>query len=234
MSAEQAKIVATGLTRVYGEGTAKVHALRGLDLEIHAGEFTALVGPSGSGKSTLLNVLGCLDRPTDGRVWIDGTDVTGLNKTSGAAFRLNKVGFVFQAYNLLPVLTVFENAEYTMMLQGIPRAKRAERVEELLSRVGLTGLEDRRPHELSGGQQQRVAVVRAVAPGPAIILADEPTANLDSETSSDLLDLMLQLNRDDGTTFVFASHDAQVMSRARRVLHLVDGSISEETRRDDP
>jgi putative ABC transport system ATP-binding protein len=234
MSAEQAKIVATGLTRVYGEGTAKVHALRGLDLEIHAGEFTALVGPSGSGKSTLLNVLGCLDRPTDGRVWIDGTDVTGLNKTAGAAFRLQKVGFVFQAYNLLPVLTVYENAEYTMMLQGASKAKRAERVEELLSRVGLTGLEDRRPHELSGGQQQRVAVVRAVAPGPAIILADEPTANLDSETSSDLLDLMLQLNRDDGITFVFASHDTQVMSRARRVLHLVDGSISEETRRDDP
>ncbi|MEE2780141.1 MAG: ABC transporter ATP-binding protein, partial [Myxococcota bacterium] len=183
-------------------------------------------------KSTLLNVLGCLDTPTAGRVWVDGTDVTGLNKTDGAAFRLRKVGFVFQAYNLLPVLTVYENAEYTMMLQGMPRAQRAERVGSLLERVGLTGLEDRRPHELSGGQQQRVAVVRAVAPRPAIVLADEPTANLDTETSGDLLDLMVQLNQDDGTTFVFASHDTQVMSRARRVLHLVDGAISEETLQD--
>ena len=232
MSNDHARIVASRLTRIYEQGDVQVHALRGVDLEIQAGEFTALVGPSGSGKSTLLNVLGCLDKPTEGQVWVNGAETTGLDRTAGAEFRLQNVGFVFQAYNLLPVLTVYENAEYTLLLQGVSPEKRRERVMPLLEQVGLSGMEERRPHELSGGQQQRVAVVRAVAPRPAIVMADEPTANLDSETSASLLDMMAKLNAEDGTTFVFASHDSQVVERARRVLNLVDGRIDNEIRRD--
>ncbi|MCB9785641.1 MAG: ABC transporter ATP-binding protein [Deltaproteobacteria bacterium] len=225
-------VEARGVTRVYRQGEIDVHALRGVDLDVSDGEFTALVGPSGSGKSTLLNVIGALDAPTSGAVTVGGHRLTGLSRTAAAHFRLDHVGFVFQAYNLLPVFTAYENAEYTLVLQGVPRAERRERVLPLLERVGLTDMMDRRPHELSGGQQQRVAVVRAIASNPQLVLADEPTANLDSETSRNLLDLMLELNREAGTTFVFASHDEHLMERVRRVVHLKDGRIDHDERRD--
>jgi len=213
------------LSRTYRQGAVEVHALRGVDFACKRGQFVALAGPSGSGKSTLLNQLGMLDHPTSGRINIAGHDVTGLGRSDAAKFRLSHIGFVFQAYNLLPVLTAYENAEYTLLLQGMPLAQRRDIVLPLLDRVGLTEMRDRRPHELSGGQQQRVAVVRAIAPKPAFVLADEPTANLDSASSASLLDLLEELNRNDGTTFVLASHDAQVIARARRVLRLRDGSV---------
>lgn len=213
------------VTRVYRQGTIEVHALRGVSIEIDTGEFTALAGPSGSGKTTLLNMIGCLDQPTAGSVHVQGQDVTGLGKGPAAEFRLRNVGFVFQAFNLVPVLTAYENAEFTLMLQGVPLAERRAIVEPLLARVGLADEMHRRPHELSGGQQQRVAVARAIAPKPAIVLADEPTANLDRETAIDLLDLMLQLNREDGVTFVFSTHDQNVIERARRVVRLDSGRI---------
>jgi len=222
-----------GAKRVYKQGDIDVHALRGVDLQVAKGEFTALVGPSGSGKSTLLNLVGCLDHPTDGHVFINGVEVTNLGRTDSARFRLANVGFVFQAYNLLPVLSVYENAEYTLMLQGVPKNERLKMVMPLLERVGLADMSKRRPHELSGGQQQRVAVVRAIAPRPAIILADEPTANLDSSSSSDLLDLMGELNMEQGLTCILASHDHVVVERARRVVHLKDGFIDRDERREN-
>ena len=224
-------IVGRNLSRVYRQGAIEVHALRGVDIDVAAGELTALVGPSGSGKSTLLNLLGVLDTPTAGTVTIGGQEVTGLSRTRGAAFRLHNIGFVFQAYNLIPVLTAYENAEYTLVLQGKGLAERKRIVTPLLERVGLSDMMHRKPHELSGGQQQRVAVVRAIAGQPRLVLADEPTANLDSETSEDLLDVMCELNRDRGVTFVFASHDPTVTQRARRVVTLRDGRIhSDESR----
>ena len=224
-------ITTRGLSRVYDQGGVPVHALRGVDVDIEQGEFTALVGPSGSGKSTLLNLVGCLDTPTSGTVLVDGKDVTDMSRSESASFRLANIGFVFQAYNLLPVLSAYENAEYTLLLQGKPADERRGVVEPLLERVGLAGLSARRPHQLSGGQQQRVAVVRAIASSPAFVLADEPTANLDSQTSEDLLDVMLELNRERGTTFVFASHDPAVMDRARRIVHLRDGEIDRDVRK---
>jgi putative ABC transport system ATP-binding protein len=199
-----------------------------VDLNIGEGEFTALAGPSGSGKTTLLNIIGCLDAPTAGTVWIDEDEVTALSKQEAADYRLEHVGFVFQAYNLIPVLTAYENAEFVMMLQGISQSKRREEVEGLLERVGLGGMLDRKPPELSGGQQQRVAVVRALVAHPRIVLADEPTANLDSETSADLLDLMLELNQELGITFLFSSHDELVLERARRVVQLRSGQIDSD------
>jgi putative ABC transport system ATP-binding protein len=213
------------LSRTYVQGALAVHALRDVDFVCQRGELVALAGPSGSGKSTLLNQLGTLDRPTAGTIAIAGREVTGLGRTAAARFRLAHVGFVFQDYNLLPVLTAYENAEYTLLLQGVPLARRRAVVEPLLARVGLAELAARRPHELSGGQQQRVAVVRAIAPRPAFVLADEPTANLDSGSSAALLDLLEELNRQDGITFLLASHDAQVIARARRVVRLRDGRI---------
>ncbi len=223
-------IVARALVRTYEQHGVAVHALRGVDIDIEAGEFTALVGASGSGKSTLLNLIGALDTPTSGTVQVDGQALADLSRSQAAAFRLEHIGFVFQAYNLLPVLTAYENAEYTLLLQGVSAAERKARVVPLLQRVGLAEMMHRRPHELSGGQQQRVAVVRAIASSPSVVLADEPTANLDSETSGDLLELMAEPNRE-GTTFVFASHDPAVMSRARRVVHLLDGQIERDERR---
>ena len=214
-----------GVTRVYVEGELRVHALRGVDLEIAEGEFTVLAGPSGSGKTTLLNLIGVLDHPTAGSIEVAGRDVTRMGKGEAADFRLAHVGFVFQAYNLVPVLSAYENAEFTLLLRGVPAPRRREVVEPLLERVGLSGMIHRRPHELSGGQQQRVAVVRALATQPSIILADEPTANLDSETSAELLDLMLELNRELKTTFLFSSHDPVVIERARRVVELLDGRV---------
>ena len=220
-----------GVTRVYKQGSIDVHALRGVDVQIGKGEFTALVGPSGSGKSTLLNLIGCLDKPTSGHVTVAGTDVTHLKRAAGANFRLAHVGFVFQAYNLLPVLSVLENSEYTLMLQGVKKAERRARVMPLLERVGLADMVHRRPHELSGGQQQRVAVVRAIASRPDLVLADEPTANLDTATSVGLLTLMQELNEEFGLTFVLASHDETVVDRARRVIHLKDGLIDQDEHR---
>lgn len=218
------------LSRIYRQGEIEVKALRDVDLNISAGEFSALAGPSGSGKTTLLNMIGCLDTPTNGNVSVNQVNVTKMSHSESAVFRLNNVGFVFQAYNLIPVLSAYENAEFVMMLQGIAAAERKKTVMALLDRVGLADAKDRRPHQLSGGQQQRVAVVRAIASKPSIILADEPTANLDSETSSDLLDLMQELNESEGTTFLFSTHDPLVMSRARRVIKLDSGQvIGEET-----
>jgi putative ABC transport system ATP-binding protein len=206
-------------------------ALDGITLGIEAGEFTALAGPSGSGKTTLLNLLGTLDAPTSGHVRVGGVDVATLSESRRADLRLHKLGFVFQAYNLIPVLSALENVEFVMLLQGVPSAQRRERARALLAEVGLAELEHKRPTEMSGGQQQRVAVVRAIAASPEVVLADEPTANLDSATAESLLDLMQQLNRSHGVTFLFSTHDPRVMKRARRIVHLVDGRIErEETR----
>ena len=218
--------------RTFRQGAVEVHALRGVNLDVKAGEFSVLAGPSGSGKTTLLNVIGCLDQPTQGEVWIDGVEVSKFNRKEAAEFRLQRIGFVFQAYNLVPVLTAYENAEFIMLLQGKAAEERRERVEGLLKEVGLAGEMSRRPHELSGGQQQRVAVVRAIAARPVIVLADEPTANLDSENSEALLDLLYELNQEHGVTFLFSSHDPAVIDRCRRVIRLDSGGVVADERRD--
>ena len=228
----EALIQVRGLHRTFMDGAVEVHALRGIDLDVEAGEFSVLAGASGSGKTTLLNQIGCLDRPTKGTVTVDGVDVSAFNKREAAEFRLNKIGFVFQAYNLIPVLSAYENAEFVMMLKGTSKEERKKTVEGLLSEVGLDGMFDRRPHELSGGQQQRVAVVRAIAGHPSVVLADEPTANLDSKTSAALLDLMVQLNEEHGVTFLFSSHDHDVIDRCRRVIRLDSGQVIEDERKD--
>ncbi len=214
--------------KVFQQEAESVEAVRGVSLTIERGEFTALAGPSGSGKTTLLNLIGGLTRPTRGRVWVAGRDVSRMSTRELARLRLEEVGFVFQAYNLLPVLTALENAEFPMLLRGVDAEERHARVRELFARTGMEGLEDRRPGKLSGGQQQRVAVVRAVAGRPALVLADEPTANLDSVTSEALLDVMGELNRDLGVTFVFATHDGRVMERCRRLVRMVDGAVRDD------
>ena len=214
-----------GLTKTYRQGELEVHALRGVDLDFADGELTALAGPSGSGKTTLLNLIGALDHPSGGTIEVAGRDLRGLGKGDAADFRLASVGFIFQAYNLVPVLTAFENAEFTLLLRGMDAAERAAVVKPLLERVGLGEMMDRKPHELSGGQQQRVAIVRALATRPRLVLADEPTANLDSTTSEALLDLMAGLNAELGTTFIFSTHDPVVIDRARRVVELRDGRV---------
>ena len=218
------------VVKIYGHNDTTVRALRGVDMAVDPGEFTVVMGPSGSGKSTLLNLIGGLDLPTEGAVFIDGEETARLSRSRLSRLRLDKIGFVFQAYNLIPVLTAYENAEYVLMLQGRPAPQRRERVMSLLETVGLQGMERRFPRELSGGQQQRVAIARAIAPEPDLVLADEPTANLDSETAASLLDLMLQLNRDKNATFLFSTHDPEVMSRARRIIVLRDGMIAEDKR----
>ena len=217
--------------KVFEQEAESVQAVRDVSLTIERGEFTALAGPSGSGKTTLLNLIGGLTRPTQGRVWVAGREVSRMSNRELARLRLEEVGFVFQAYNLLPVLTALENAEFPMLLQGVPAEERQARVRGLFARTGMEGLEDRRPGKLSGGQQQRVAVVRAVASRPALVLADEPTANLDSVTSDALLDVMDELNRDLGVTFVFATHDSRVMERSRRLVRMVDGTVHDDERR---
>ena len=189
------------LARTYKQGSLEVKALRGVDLDIEPGEFTVLMGPSGSGKTTLLNQIGALDLPDSGSIQVEGRELAGMSKGDLAKLRLERLGFVFQAYNLVPVLSAYENAEFVLLLQGVAAAERRTRVMTLLNEVGLKGMEDRRPTELSGGQQQRVAVARAIASNPALVLADEPTANLDSKTSEELLDTMEALNRDRGITF---------------------------------
>lgn len=213
------------VTKDYGEGQALTHALRGVNLDIETGEFTAMAGPSGSGKSTLLNIIGGLDRPTSGVVEVDGRELSDLSNTELGLLRRDRLGFIFQSYNLIPVLTALENAEYVLMLQGIPTAERRARVREVLAEVGLEGLENRYPRQLSGGQQQRVAIARAIVSEPALVLADEPTANVDSKTGKALLDLMHRLNEEKGVTFFFSTHEEAVMKRARRLLQLEDGVI---------
>lgn len=220
------------VSKIYRQGAQHVEALRGLTMSVTSGEFTAISGPSGSGKTTALNLIGALDTPTSGTVRLEGTDLGSLNRKELSRLRRDRIGFVFQAYNLLPVLSAYENAEIVMAVQGIDQDTRRRRVLELLARVGLEGLEDRRPSELSGGQQQRVAIARAIAANPAIVLADEPTANVDSTTADMLLEMMESLNRDQGVTFLFSTHDPRVMARARRVIRLVDGRIESDKVRD--
>ena len=216
-----------GVTKDYGQGDVTVHALRGVDLSIQKGDLAAVAGPSGSGKTTLLNVISGLDTPSAGRVWVDGKEVTKMSRSKLSKLRLMRIGFVFQAYNLIPVLTAIENAEYVLMLQGMPTKERRELVMGLLKQVGLEGMEKRFPRELSGGQQQRVAIARAIAAQPALVLADEPTANVDSKTAASLLDLMVRLNEEQQATFLFSTHDQNVMKRSKRLILLKDGMIDQ-------
>lgn len=217
------------LCRHFGDDEATlVKAVDDVSITIEPGEFTAIIGPSGSGKTTLLHLLGGLDNPNKGLVELAGTNIAKMSGTELSDFRRDHIGFIFQAYNLIPVLSAEENIEYIMLLQGLPKAERHARVQEMLKQVGLEGLGDRRPNKLSGGQQQRVAVARAMASHPDIILADEPTANLDSKTGVALLDVMKQLNEEQGKTFVFSTHDDKIMERARRLIHMRDGKIERD------
>ena len=224
-------IVTEGVTKVYAADGIPVNALSGIDFTIRSGEFTALMGPSGSGKTTLLNIISGLDTPTEGKVWLSGKVLSDMSGNELSDFRRDNIGFIFQAYNLIPVLTVEENIEYIMLLQGISKAERHERVTSMLESVGLKGLANRNPTQLSGGQQQRVAIARAMVSNPAIILADEPTANLDSKTGADLLAMMDRLNAETGMTFIFSTHDPMVKECARRLITLRDGQIdTDETK----
>jgi putative ABC transport system ATP-binding protein len=225
-------IEAIDVTKVYDTRGVETRALDGVSLAIERGEFSALAGPSGSGKTTLLNMLGALDAPTSGKIEIDGVELSALSPAALSDLRLAKLGFVFQAYNLIPVLNARENVEFVMELQGVRAAERRARAMEVLARVGLEGLETKRPMEMSGGQQQRVAVARAIASRPSLVLADEPTANLDSGTASRLLDLMRELNHEDGVTFLFSTHDPMVMDAARRLVRLHDGRVVEDEVKD--
>ena len=219
------------LWKIYPQQPAPVEAIRDVSFDMKPGEFVAMAGPSGSGKTTLLNLIGGLTRPTRGTIEVGGRDITHLSERALAGLRLESVGFVFQAYNLLPVLTALENAEFTLVLRGVPAAERRARVRSLFETMGMSGLEDRLPGRLSGGQQQRVAVARAVIGEPALVLADEPTANLDTRTGAALLSVMEKLNHERGVTFLFSSHDPRVMQRAHRLVRLVDGAIeSDEVR----
>lgn len=217
-----------GIKKIYQETKVPVYALNGIDLSISEGEFTAIVGPSGSGKTTLLNMIGGLDNPSEGTVVIGNVDITRMSKNQLIDFRLHNIGFVFQAYNLIPVLTARENTEFIMLLQKRSKKERNDRVSRLLEEVGLGERMHNRPTELSGGQQQRVAVARALASKPKFVLADEPTANLDSKSAENLLGLMAQLNKEEGTTFIFSTHDQRVISRAKRVITLEDGKIIDD------
>jgi len=218
------------LSKVYNPKTIPVCAVNGVDLKIEEGEFTALVGPSGSGKTTLLNLIGGLDYPSGGEVKIEGVDITRMNENKLIDFRLKNIGFVFQAYNLIPVLTASENVEFVMLMQKKPKKERERQVADLLIEVGLSDKRNSRPSELSGGQQQRVAVARALASKPRFILADEPTANLDSKSAENLLEIMAKLNKEDRMTFLFSTHDQRVIDKARRIVTLVDGKIVSDTK----
>lgn len=222
-------IDAHNISKIYNPDTIPVYAVNNVHLHVERGEFTALVGPSGSGKTTLLNLLGGLDTPDEGRILINGTDITTMRSNQLIDFRLNNIGFVFQSFNLIPVLTARENVEFIMLLQNIAKKERDQRVKNLLKEVGLADKMDTMPSQLSGGQQQRVAVARALASKPQFILADEPTANLDSKSASNLLDIMAMLNKEENMTFIFSTHDSRVIERARRVITLVDGRISSDT-----
>jgi putative ABC transport system ATP-binding protein len=219
------------LYKIYNGSHVEVRAVNGIDLTVEEGEFTAIVGPSGSGKTTFLNLLGGLDRPTSGEVVVDGVNIWNLKSRKLIDFRLRNIGFVFQAYNLIPVLTAKENVEFIMQLQGQSKQEREKRTKELLDEVGLGDRLDSRPSKLSGGQQQRVAVARALASKPKFILADEPTANLDSKSTETLLDIMEKLNKEEKITFIFSTHDARVVKKAKRIITIEDGKIlSDETR----
>ncbi len=218
----------SNLTKIYDGAGIKVKAVDNIDLKFEKGEFAAIVGPSGSGKTTLLNMVGGLDRPTSGEVVIDGQNIWELSSRKLTNFRLHKIGFVFQSYNLIPVLTAGENTEFIMQLQGKPKSERNERTLELLDAVGIGDRIRSRPNKLSGGQQQRVAVARALASKPTFILADEPTANLDSKSTGTLLDIMEELNKNENITFIFSTHDARVVKKARRVITLVDGKVDSD------
>jgi putative ABC transport system ATP-binding protein len=220
------------VAKIYHQGAVDVRALDDVDLQVEAGDFVALAGPSGSGKTTLLNLIGGLDTADAGEITVAGKKVREMSAAELAELRLRRVGFIFQSYNLIPVLSAEENAEFVMMLQGVPAAERRRRAREILDEVGLEGLYDRRPAELSGGQQQRVAVARAIVADPAIVLADEPTANLDSETGRALLETMEEMNRAKGVTFIFSTHDRMVMDHARRLVRLKDGRVDREERRE--
>ncbi|HEY9164613.1 MAG TPA: ABC transporter ATP-binding protein [Candidatus Kryptonia bacterium] len=211
--------------KTYQDNGVPVDALKGINLKILPQDFSVIAGPSGSGKTTLLNIIGTLDKPTEGKVYLDGAYVASKTRRELADIRLRKIGFVFQAYNLNPVLSALENVEFTMMLRGINSVERKKKSLALLNQLGIGDLANKRPNEMSGGQQQRVAIARAISNDPRLVLADEPTANLDSETAARLLDLMERLNREDGITFVFSSHDPQVIDRAHRLLTLKDGQI---------
>ena len=221
-----------GVTKVFRKGSLETKALRGLDLSVEEGDFVAIWGPSGSGKTTALNLIGALDTPTSGTVRLEGRDLGSLSRRALSQLRRDRIGFVFQAYNLIPVLTAFENAEAVLALQGVSPGERKERVMAILHSVGLEGLEHRRPAELSGGQQQRVAIARAIASKPAVVLADEPTANVDSATAENLLGIMKKLNEEQGVTFIFSTHDPRVMKYARRLVGVVDGKVATDVRKE--
>jgi len=216
------------LKKTYQQGKVEVNALNGVTLSIEKGGFMALAGPSGSGKTTMLNLIGGLDAPTSGTIVVDGNDYEKMSRSQLATLRLHKVGFVFQAYNLIPVLSAIENVEYVMLLQSVPSADRRQRAKAILDEVGLEGKYDRRPAELSGGQQQRVAVARAIVSNPAIVLADEPTANLDSKTGQGLLKMMKEMNEKKNVTFIFSTHDKMVMEYARRLVLIRDGMLADD------
>ncbi len=221
-------IVTEKVKKDYKDDDIIVKAIRGIDLKIKAGEFTAIVGPSGSGKTTFLNIISGLDSPSDGKVWLDSKLLSDMSGKELSDFRRDHIGFIFQAYNLIPVLTVEENIEYIMLLQGLSKDERHRRVTEILAEIGMEDFEHRFPPKLSGGQQQRVAIARAMVSRPRLILADEPTANLDQTTGADLLDMMRELNQKTGMTFLFSTHDRMVMDRADRVITLKDGKVIED------
>ena len=222
-------IDAHNISKIYNKQSIPIYAVNNVHLHIERGEFTALVGPSGSGKTTLLNLIGGLDTPDEGTISINGTEITALTPNQLIEFRLQNIGFVFQSFNLIPVLTAKENVEFIMQLQGLDKQMRAERIKNLFKQIGLEEKLDSRPSQLSGGQQQRVAVARALASKPQFVLADEPTANLDSKSAANLLDIMTLLNKDENMTFIFSTHDPRVIERARRVITLVDGKIASDT-----
>jgi len=218
--------------KIYQQGKIKVPALRGIDLAVEQGEFTTIFGPSGSGKTTLLNMIGCLDTPSEGEVKLNGDEVSKLSQTELAMVRRYNIGFIFQAYNLIPVLTAYENVEFAIrLIDHSSDAQKKEKVLKMLEEVGLKGLETRRPNELSGGEKQRVAIARALVKEPKIVLADEPTANLDSETGAEVIKIMVKMNQELGTTFIFSTHDPLIMKFAKRLLNLKDGMISSDERR---
>jgi len=216
---------AENLVKVYQDNGVPVNALRGINLSISKGEYMVIAGPSGSGKTTLLNLLGSLDKPTEGKIFFEGEDLTNKSKSELSDFRLHKLGFIFQAYNLIPVLSALENIEFSMMLIGVPDKERQDIALNLMDELGIKELAHKRPNEMSGGQQQRVAVARAIVNNPVVVLADEPTANLDSVTAGNLLDLMERMNSEKNITFIFSSHDKNVIDRAKRLLILKDGQI---------
>ena len=220
-----------GVVKTYRQGSVEVPAVRGVDLDIQPGDFATLAGPSGSGKTTLLSLIGGLDKPTAGEISVDGQPITHMATNQLADLRLHKIGFVFQSYSLIPVLSAQENVEFILDLLKVPQSERRTRSRDVLREVGLTGMEDRRPARLSGGQQQRVAVARALASKPAIVLADEPTANLDSKTAEELIELMAQLNANLGITFLIATHDSRVMAHSRRQIEMSDGLITRDEKR---